>query len=591
MIKKEFGKLSILLLVVLLSASFVSANLFGDFFSKVGMTGNAVASNSFCASLNSSLTVGNKCAVNYTKTYSFSSYSCCKKDMPYSLVCQKSSQYTTSYSKSACNASDCGKDKYISCQQKTYGGFTFGFMPKQYAEVCQKITSLQNISCSLNPTCPKGYSQFSRNDCSAQNNASENPYQNILNSCNIDFVDSNNIDVQTYLGPYIHPLKESDWMHNPNITQQVKVLIDNKNNDMDKAVAIANWVKQSRPYNLGEGNSTCSDGGCTPANALLSVMDIYNENTGVCFDSAIITVAMFRLAGIPARLTFPIYSQSHARTQAYIKNQWITFDSTFSSGAAEVNIAEFPPDVVSYSGELNNLSIYNQQQLRTGEYLGSEVYKQFDIANNDSVFGAVTLANIPSNNKLYSNDSLFDNSSGMGLPVGFNIERVDDVNLYYAVYNSQINYVFNSSQPSGVIINGGAGSSNILIPYSNMSKDMNLILPRIMFFDGFNDNIPGVQVNSVIDMSGSFRYLETIKLPLGEYKITYYTNLPSSTDNPNVGGQKDVAYAEFNVSRGNAVKLTSNIFKKSDGINQVYFNDMMKRIDNTWSNCANNSKI
>lgn len=393
-------------------------------------------------------------------------------------------------------------------------------------------------------------------------------------SCNIGFLEDSNLN--GYLGPNIHPLKESDWMHNSDIINQVNILTGGKNITMDKAIAIANWVKQSRPYNYNDS--------LTPANKLFSVVDIYNENTGICLDSAIITVAMFRIANIPARLAFPTFAFFHARAQAYINNQWITFDSTFDSGPAEVGVKEFPPHVISYFSELKNPSIYRQQlTMQPGEYLGSQAYKQFNIASNNLVFGTVTLAVIPSNSKLYTNDSLFD--SGTALPLSFDITRTDDKDLYYAVYNNQVNYVFSFIQPPDVCLNG------VCAIYIKMSKNAILMLPRLMFFDGFDNYVPGTQVNSIIDMAGSYRYLETVKLPLGKYKITYYTNLPMSTSDPNVGGQMNIAYADFEVLQGDIVKLISNKFSMASGAKREYYNDVIKRLNDTWTNCINNPQI
>jgi hypothetical protein len=423
-----------------------------------------------------------------------------------------------------------------------------------------------------------------------------------LGNFNVNFVEKNNLD--GYLGPNIHPLKESDWMHNSDIIKQVKILTNKKSTAMEKAIAIANWVKQSRPYDYAA--ETCTSGTCvlTPANALLSVVDIYNEKTGICFDSAIITVAMFRLVNIPARITFPVFGASHAIAQAYINNQWVIFDSTFGSGPALVNVVEFPPDVVSYSGEIKNPSAYKQSPMQPGEYLQSKIYKQFNIASDNSVFGTVTLANIPSYSKLYAKDSLFDNGGGTDLPLFFNITRTDSKDVYYAVYNNQVNYIFSSSQPSDVCISGTSGSTGTCTSYSKMSTNANLILPRIMFLDGFNKYVPGTQVNSVIDMSESYRYLETVKLPFGKYRITYYANLPGSTGTTTCslggdcittpganGGPTDIAYADFNVLQGGIAKLTSDKFIIANGANVSYFNAVIKRLNNVWTNYINNPQI
>jgi len=398
-------------------------------------------------------------------------------------------------------------------------------------------------------------------------------------SCNIDF--TKNDDISIYLGPNIYPLAESDWMNNQSMVSQATTLVSGKNANMDKAVAIANWVKQSRPYD----NDGSSSNHLTPANKLLSVVDIYNESTGICLDSAIITVAMFRLAGIPARLEFPTFGISHARAQAYINGQWFTFDSTFGSGPAEINIVQFPPHEVSYFGKLDNPSLYKQSPMQPEEYLGWHVFKQFNIADNDSVFGKLTLANIPSNIKLYTNDSLAD-ADGHGYPVYFEVIRTDEKNFYYAICtgwnndSSQIRYSF-GVQPPELCADMRGSSGTIQAPNNAIFMRSNL-----MFLDGFNNFVQGTQMNSAIDLYGSYRYLETEKLPLGKYRVTYYANLPIGRDES--GGRTNIAYADFNVLQGSTAKLTADKFNIVSGANQEYFNDVIRRLNSTWTNCESN---
>jgi hypothetical protein len=75
----------------------------------------------------------------------------------YTLTCQNLSQYTTSWTRNACSASDCGKDKYVGCDKK-------GVFFKYYQEICQK-TNIILTECSEKPVCKAGWKEVSRVNC------------------------------------------------------------------------------------------------------------------------------------------------------------------------------------------------------------------------------------------------------------------------------------------------------------------------------------------------------------------------------------------------------------------------------------------
>ncbi len=390
-----------------------------------------------------------------------------------------------------------------------------------------------------------------------------NPPLNSLVSCNINFTDTDDPHNAEYLGPNIYPLIDSDWMHDSGIINQVDTLIAGKNDDMSKAVAIASWVEQSRPYDFALDTSSSSPAGLTPANNLQSVIDIYNEKTGICLDAAVITTAMFRLAGIPARIAMPVQGAAHANTQAYINGQWLVFNSTFGAAQGKpVGVTvDFPPMVYSYFRQLDNQSAYSAVSLQPGDYFGTELYKGFDTANASSVFGTVTIANVPTNGNLYASDSL------AGDPLMFNITRTDGKDLYYVVVNNQINYVISSSQPPSIPVSAGLAASYTKFNYVT-------ILPQMRFLQVSNNGESNVAVNLV----SAYRHLETFNLPLGGYRITYHDN--------NTG--QDIAYADFTVTQGGTANLTADKFTMASGANQQNYNYVINRLNSTWANCANN---
>jgi hypothetical protein len=171
-----------------------------------------------------------------------------------------------------------------------------------------------------------------------------------------DMIASN--DPEDYLGDIVYTIKSSDWKHYQPMIDKVNELTQGLTDNYDKAKSIANWVKNSRPY---------LSGGVSVANQQGSVIEIFNENSGVCLDSAILLTGMLRLAGIPARSVQPGFGVGHQITEAYINNKWIGIDATFSSGNAY-----FVDDLttITYTGDY----IYGYQNvLETPEDMISSV--------------------------------------------------------------------------------------------------------------------------------------------------------------------------------------------------------------------------
>lgn len=135
-----------------------------------------------------------------------------------------------------------------------------------------------------------------------------------------DFVESRNPN--DYLNSDMIHWDDTDWKSYGPLIQKVNQLTTSLTDDFEKAKAIANWVKHSRPYSEP-----------SPANKGKGVIDIFNADTGICMDAAILTVAMFRMANIPSRGVLPPW---HEYAEAYIDGRWIAFDSTFGDGDVSI---------------------------------------------------------------------------------------------------------------------------------------------------------------------------------------------------------------------------------------------------------------
>ncbi|PIX92140.1 hypothetical protein COZ26_03415, partial [Candidatus Kuenenbacteria bacterium CG_4_10_14_3_um_filter_39_14] len=91
-----------------------------------------------------------------------------------------------------------------------------------------------------------------------------------------DFVESRN--PSDYLNSNIVHWDDADWKNYQPLINKVNEITSGINNDFEKAKAIANWVRNSKLY-----------GEPSPANEGKSVIEIFNSNTGVCMDAAILT--------------------------------------------------------------------------------------------------------------------------------------------------------------------------------------------------------------------------------------------------------------------------------------------------------------
>ena len=419
----------------------------------------------------------------------------------------------------------------------------------------------------------------------------------LFESCNINFNDPGNFDI--YLGENIHPQKESDWMNYQPMKNKVNELTQGLTTDREKAIAISNWVEQSRPYDTESAGSFGGEGiKASYANQLLSIIDVYNQEEAICFDSSMITVAMLRLANIPARVSFPSEGASHARTSAYIDGKWIIIDSTFGSpnGKAEYNIIGFPESVVTYFEEMktNPFNYVDYSSLESNQSISKKVFKMYLPFENKQFFGGLTFGVIPSNDKVYSKDNLYDAGSSYpsSYPVYFKITRTDGKDFYYAIdENNELEYAISSTKPDnreGKCETSTGGISICQLIMFKKISGIEILIPRFIFanlYDQPVNPIVGTRSNSVIDLYGHYRYLSNITFPKGQYRITYYASI--ILEGQIMSQDVDIAYADFEITPGETTKLTYEKFNKSNGVKQEYFDSIINRIKEVWNKCEN----
>ena len=185
------------------------------------------------------------------------------------------------------------------------------------------------------------------------------------------------IKPENFLGPHIDKESYSDWMNYEPIKQKVQEITQGLNTDSEKAEAIARYVSQSKNYASTMPNvvlSTEETNKMSPANSGGTIIDIFNSKEGVCLDSAYLTTAMMRLAGIPAMAASPSNREDvltrHEIVYSYVNGKWMMIDPTFGNGV-------LPSDLTPWSLELHDydeIAGGNQDIAFASSYICSDQY-------------------------------------------------------------------------------------------------------------------------------------------------------------------------------------------------------------------------
>ncbi len=226
-------------------------------------------------------------------------------------------------SKSECENSD-------KCEWKS-NGWILGECVQKPMPIEKQITAENPIT--IPSACFSGdyYCPWECNDCNLDNDCGKPAIH--------DFVEMRTPN-QYLQSPIVH-WDDTAWKDYQPLLDKVGELTNGVGGDYEKAKIIANWVKNSRPYGFP-----------SPANEGKTVIEIFESDSGVCMDAAILTAAMLRVAGIPARAILPGF---HEYVEAYIDGRWIGFDSTFGQGDA---LIVDPVSALVYDNEFYKMDPY-----------------------------------------------------------------------------------------------------------------------------------------------------------------------------------------------------------------------------------------
>lgn len=154
----------------------------------------------------------------------------------------------------------------------------------------------------------------------------------------------------------------SDWQK----YEPIRKIAMNLSQDDDGATvrSMAFYVSNSKEYNAHSVEGQVGE----------SVIDIFEKTEGVCYDGAVLLVALARWNALPARVVFPLYS-NHAFAQVFVNGDWINVDATF--GDVKYNF-EYKYPLYLYKREISNKSLFHRELIHNPNYykLSIPVYKE-----------------------------------------------------------------------------------------------------------------------------------------------------------------------------------------------------------------------
>lgn len=150
--------------------------------------------------------------------------------------------------------------------------------------------------------------------------------------------DNISVSISNEFGPYLYPNQYVDFNSSSLPVSKGKELAQSCNSDLEVVENVYNYIIENFTYDYDKAATVQS--GYLPV-----VDDVYNANSGICFDYAAVMATMLRSQSIPTRLEVGYMGQAyHAWISTYIKNvgwvngiiefdgsNWRLMDPTFAS--------------------------------------------------------------------------------------------------------------------------------------------------------------------------------------------------------------------------------------------------------------------
>ncbi len=345
-------------------------------------------------------------------------------------------------------------------------------------------------------------------------------------------------DPSLYLGSSISYERPSDWKNFAPLSQKVQELIGNLTSNRDKIVALANWVRASKPYAYP-----------TFVSWPPTIEDLWNAPTGVCEEAAFLLTAMLREAGIPAMVVSTL-NREHAVSRVWDGEHWIIADATFSG-------ADSGPAIIYEWDDYSLVAGFQERPIQV-----------WDNVPIPPAWGSGAIESVTQTQVEVINEPQKLARIGLGY-----------ANLIFPITNKFLYY----DSVTKTLAESGNSSQRVSITYRIDAED-NLFLNNRQSW--YSDYLGFIFVNPMLRTidskhgSGIFQnwgngYVKTILPNCGIWKISYYfSNLDLNANSS--GDFQKLATATFSLSNiGDTVVITPDMLQMEPGADQYYFQELV----------------
>lgn len=347
-----------------------------------------------------------------------------------------------------------------------------------------------------------------------------------------------------YLGSTISYEKPSDWKNFAPLLQKVRELTGNLISNRDKIVALANWVRASKPYDYPTFTSWPP-----------TIEDIWNSPVGVCEQAAFLLAAMCREANIPA-MVVSTWNRAHAVTRICDGSNWIIADATFSGNNSS-------PAIIYGWDDYSFVAAFQERPIQT-----------WNNVPVPSEWGSGTVNNLTQMQVEVINEP--QKLARIGLGYG---------NLIFPVTNKFLYF----DPVTKILAEQGNVSQRVFVSY-RIDAENSLCLNDKQSW--YSNNLGFITVGPMVRMIDSKYgsgivlfwgngYVKTILPNCGIWKISYYfSNLDLNANSS--GDFQKLATATFSLSNvGDTVIITPDMLEMEPGADQYYFQsltDVLKKL-------------
>lgn len=163
-----------------------------------------------------------------------------------------------------------------------------------------------------------------------------------------------NVKLSEQLSPYLISSQLIEFSETSKAIKKAQELTEGLETDNEKFTAIYDYVISNIIYDTNKAKSVKS--GYLP-----NIDDVFESNSGICFDYASLLAAMLRSVSLPTKLVTGYSSNVstfHAWNEVYIDEQgWVILDPTIASAAKQSNSQR----VIDYTNKLIDSKYYDKK--------------------------------------------------------------------------------------------------------------------------------------------------------------------------------------------------------------------------------------